>query len=107
METTPLQPSPPEVNKWRDVGITTEADLNHAADMYYRDEVGPEAWDQMPYDQRRSHLLDAMFGEDKWKMSVVEENPYPRYSRSGMYDVQQPVVLHVQKLVAPSPQQPI
>jgi hypothetical protein len=106
METTPLFTQLPEAKRWEDVGVATEAQLNSAADLHCRDAVGAQEWDQMPYGQRRVHLLNTMYGVGGWNMVAYDEpGQYSTYPQSmGMYSVEQPATFRIQQRINPGQQ---
>ena len=94
------QPSAPEADEWQDLGVATVTQLNEWADKYCRDVVGPNVWDQMSEGQRRTHMLNQMFGERGWDMKIIEDNSYPEYSQSvGSYSVEKPLMVQILKRV--------
>ncbi|HSD55851.1 MAG TPA: hypothetical protein VLA92_01725 [Candidatus Saccharimonadales bacterium] len=100
METSPSSFAQlPEQKVWEDVGIATETQLDQAADLHCREQVGAQVWDQMPYGRRRVHLLNTMYGEGGWNMVAYDEpGRLPAYTESmGMYPVEQPATFRIQR----------
>ena len=109
METSPAfsllpeQQQTPETPEWQNLGIATVTQLNEWADKYCRDAVGTSVWDQMPEGQRRTYMLDQLFGERGWDMKIVEDKSYPDYPQSvGSYPVEKPLTVQILKRVMPT-----